>query len=453
LDKLVGIGGILGNYFSARELRTESWPDSFLRDCVFARFAPLWICVTCPPQRSAGLKIRPQQSQTNTNKLAFSKRGDALIGQEMFKVLDLANALEKKGTKVYHLELGNPRLKPPPGVIDETVRALTSGEAGYTSSSGLFELREAIAHRYNNKYGDFISEKNITISTANFLINQFLDLCCDRGDRVVFFTPAFPTYWAAAAHIGLDVVSIPLAEENRYELTLEDVEKAIRASPRAILVNSANNPTGAVYSKESLNRLYEACERNGIWLFSDDTYLDICFGSSAYSLAALGGEHLVVISSFSKVFSLPGYRTGYAISSPAVAEKLSLSVSTQVSCLPAFTQRGCVEGLNVIDDYTIKVRDRFEQATGLTVDIINQSGILTCSKPHSAFYVFVNIHRTDVDDMSFCQQLLDKYHTAVTPGRSFGEKYSNYVRVATCGELDYVREGVKRIVRLAQTLA
>ena len=142
------------------------------------------------------------------NELTFSRRGRALVGQKMFKIMDEARRIEEKGFRVYHLELGNPRLVPPPGCIDVTVASLERQEISYTYSAGYPPLRQAIAKLYTGRLGRTLTEASVTISPANLIISQFLDLVCDRGDRVVFFTPAFPTYWLAAAHIGLSVTGV-----------------------------------------------------------------------------------------------------------------------------------------------------------------------------------------------------------------------------------------------------
>ncbi|MEO7862591.1 MAG: aminotransferase class I/II-fold pyridoxal phosphate-dependent enzyme, partial [Nitrospirales bacterium] len=125
--------------------------------------------------------------------LPFSQRAECLLGQEMFKVLDRARKIEESGVHINHLELGNPRLAPPPDIIAMTIKALQSLNVGYTSSAGHPDLRLALAERYTKTAGRRVEIENVVVSTANLLISQFLDLTCDRGDRVVLFTPTFPS--------------------------------------------------------------------------------------------------------------------------------------------------------------------------------------------------------------------------------------------------------------------
>jgi aspartate/methionine/tyrosine aminotransferase len=384
--------------------------------------------------------------------LPFSFRGEHLVGQEMFKVMDRAQRLEREGHHIYHLELGNPRIAPPPEIVEATIAAIQAKQLGYTPMAGIPELRSALTFRYAGLTGRHLDVSHIVISPANLLISQFLDLTCNRGDRVVLFTPAFPSYWAATAHIGLDVVSVPLTPDNGFHLEEFHIEKAIAAHPKAIIVNSANNPTGAVYTRAMLELLVRRCEEERIWLLSDETYAELSFGWPFFTLASCEASQLVVMSSFSKLFSIPGYRTGYAIAHPAVAEKLALSTSTLVSCLPAFTQLGCLAGLSVVDQYVTRVKAHCDRVTNACATMVNRSGLLRCALPESGFYLFVDISNTGVDDTTFCTQLLEEWHTAVTPGRSFGPECASFIRIATCGQEHDVVEGVQRVVQLARIL-
>lgn len=383
---------------------------------------------------------------------AFSSRGERLIGQEMFRVMDRAQTLERQGRRIYHLELGNPRMAPPVEIIEATIQALRAKHLGYAPTAGVKELRIALAARYATLTGQALTDSHVVISPANLLIHQFLDITCDPGDRVVLFTPAFPSYWAAAAHLGLQVIPVPLPERDGFQLSRQAMETALAADPKAIIVNNANNPTGAVYAPAMLRDLAVRCEKAGVWLLSDETYADLTFDRAFLTLASPQAAHIVAISSFSKVFSIPGFRTGYAFAHETVAAKLALSNSTLYSCLPVFTQLGCLAGLTVLDDYVQDIRARAARIMATCHDRINRSGALRCHNPESGFYLFVDIAGTGLDDMTFCRRLLDEHQTAVTPGRSFGANYSSFIRLATCGLEDDVLEGVSRTIAFAGKL-
>ena len=396
-------------------------------------------------RRSTAVPIPPP-------KTAFSARGARLIGQEMFRVMDRAQALERQGQTIYHLELGNPRMTPPASIIEATIQALRSRHLGYTPMAGLRELRTGLAGRYASLTGEAVTEAHVVISPANLLIHQFLDITCDPDDRIVCFTPAFPSYLAAASHLGLHVTTVPLEEAGGFQLTRESIAAALASRPRAIILNNANNPTGALYAPAVVKELASRCEEMGIWLLSDETYADLTFDGRFTTLASAQSRHVVVMSSFSKVFSIPGFRTGYALAHEEVAAKLALSNSTLYSCLPAFTQLGCLAGLTVIDEYVSEIRARSSRLIGICADRVNRSGVLRCHAPEAGFYLFVDIARTKLDDMAFCRRLLDEQQTAVTPGRSFGSAYTSFIRLATCGQEEDVLEGISRTISFAQNL-
>ncbi len=383
---------------------------------------------------------------------AFSSRGERLIGQEMFRVLDRAQALERQGHRIYHLELGNPRIPPPVKILEAAINELQAKHVEYAPMAGLQELRTAVAERYASLIGKPIAPSQVVISPANMLIHQFLDITCNPGDRVVLFTPAFPSYWAAAAHLELEVMPVTLPSRDGFRLSRLSIDVALAAKPKAIIVNSANNPTGAVYEPAVLQELAARCGQAGIWLLSDETYADLTFDGSHVSLAAPQVGHVVAMSSFSKVLSIPGFRTGYALAHEAVVAKLALSNSTLYSCLPGFTQSGCIAGLSVLDAYAAEVRARNQRLIATCHDRLTQSGLLHGHHPEAGFYLFVDITGTGLDDMTFCRRLLEEQHTAVTPGRCFGEAYASHIRLAVCGLEEDVLEGVSRTIAFAQKL-
>lgn len=366
--------------------------------------------------------------------------------------MDRAQALERQGRYIYHLELGNPRMAPPPQIVEATMQALRARHLGYTPMAGLKELRAGVAARYASLTGQALTDAHVVISPANLLIHQFLDITCDPGDQVALFMPAFPSYWAAARHLGLQVTAVPLAEADGFQLTRGSVNAALACKPKAIILNNANNPTGAVYAPAVVRELAARCEETGTWLLSDETYADLTFDGTFTTLASAQARTVVAISSFSKVFSIPGFRTGYALAHEAVAAKLALSNSTLYSCLPGFTQLGCLAGLAVIEEYVADIRARSARLIETCADRVNRSGLLRCHAPASGFYLFVDITRANLDDVTFCRRLLDEHQTAVTPGRSFGPAYTSFIRLATCGQEDDVLEGVSRIIAFAQNL-
>ena len=388
--------------------------------------------------------------------IKFSKRGDALIGQEMFHLLDLSENLERKGKHVYHLELGDPKNYrgyknyPPGRVINRTIMSLLNCDVSYTSSSGLLPLRQKLAFYFSEKFAKEIKIENIVISTANLLIYQILDIACESRDTVALFTPAFPSYIASCKYINATIHKVPLSINDGFELTNKCIDKAFSVRPKVVFVNSGNNPTGAVYDKEALKYLLAQAIKHDCWIVSDETYGMLCYKKEYFSMINLDYEKLVVISSFSKVFNIPGYRIGYAIADPRVANKISLSSSTLYSCLPVFTQEGIIEGISILDKFAADQRKYYKKLSNECMAILNKSNCLSCIAPISAFYLFIDIRKLKTNDRLFCSRLLEEYRTVVTPGSSFG--YDGFIRASICGNIDDVKNGLRRIVSFAKLL-
>lgn len=383
--------------------------------------------------------------------MKFSRRGEALIGQEMFHLLDRAKKLESEGKPVYHLELGEPKRYPPGRIINRTITSLLSYNVGYSSSSGLLSLRQYLAAYFFDHFNNQIKTENIIISTANMLIYQILDIICEIKDKVALFTPAFPSYIASCKYIGATICQVPLSTNNGFQITKSSIDEAFSIKPKIIFVNSANNPSGAVYDEKLLKYLLEQAIKHDCWVLSDETYGMLSYDKKYFSLINWDYEKLIVISSFSKIFCVPGYRIGYAIADTRVIKKIALSSSTLYSCLPIFIQEGIIEGISIMDEFANDRKKYYKKLSNECLKILNKSDCLVCVKPESAFYLFIDIRKLEIDDKTFCSRLLEEYRTAVTPGTSFG--CEGFIRASICGDTKEVKKGLRQIVLFAEKLS
>ena len=382
--------------------------------------------------------------------MKFSRRGEALIGQEMFSLQDQARNIERDGKPVYHLELGEPKRYPPGRVINRTIISLLNSEVGYAPPSGLLSLREKLAGYCSENCQRHIKTENVVISPANMLIYQILDIICEATETVALFTPAFPTYIAVCGYVGITMHQVPLSMNNGFQITKKTIDKAFSANPKVVFVNSGNNPTGAVYDEGLLKYLLEQAVKRDCWVVSDETYSKLSYNKTYFSLLGFEYEKLVIISSFSKIFCVPGYRIGYAVADPRVVEKIALSSSTLYSCLPVFVQEGITEGVPIIDSFTDSRKKYYKALSNECLKIITRSDYLACVKPEAGFYLLIDIRKLKIDDRVFCSRLLDEFATAVTPGASFGR--AGFVRASICGETNDVKKGLRQVVLLAKSL-
>lgn len=367
----------------------------------------------------------------------------------MFKVLDRASELERNGKTIFHLELGSPKNYPPGRIINKTIQSLLETKVGYTSPAGLPDLRQRIASYISNTY-PFVTVKNVAISTANLLIFQLLDMLCDPGDRVALFLPAFPTYFAACNYTQMRIKSVVLDSNKGFILRKKDIDRAFESKPKLIFVNSANNPSGAVYDENVLEYLIDKAKRHRSWVISDETYASLAYKKEFFSMLNFSYERLAVISSFSKIYSVPGFRVGYAIAHESVIEKLSLSSSTLYSCLPIFTQEGLVQGVSIFDEFSDFMKKKYRITCRQCEQILKKAKRISFTVPDSAFYIFVNIGKLGLSDIQFSNRLLDTHGVAVTPGSSFG--CPEYIRIAFCGDTKELKIGLNKLVYFVNNL-
>jgi len=384
------------------------------------------------------------------NNLDFSNRGRSLVGQKMFSILEQANQYEKKGRVIKHLELGEPDQYAPGRIINKTIISLLEHKVGYAPSGGLSILREGVANYYSKTLKKNFLEENIAISPANMLIYQLLEICANSGDEVCIFTPGFPTYFAASKYINLKINEVKLDSSDGFQLKQSHIDKALSKNPKVILVNSGNNPTGAVYDKEVLEYLVDKASEKNIWIISDETYGMLSFNKKYFSLLELNYKKIAVISSFSKVFAVPGYRVGYVIADPKLIEKIVLSSSTIYSCLPIFVQEGILVGLDILDEFTKKRRLDYKNLSSECINILKKDSRISYTVPEAGFYLFIDIRKFDLDDLTFCSKLLEDYGTALTPGSSFG--MPGFVRACFCKDINIVKDGLEDLVTFSKTL-
>jgi aspartate/methionine/tyrosine aminotransferase len=382
----------------------------------------------------------------------YSNLSQRLVGQEMFHVLDRARKLEQEGKEVFHLELGDPFSPPDPAILEAVSQALKNNGWHYASPGGETVLKVQIKEFLRSHVSAEVLLDSITVAPANYLITNFLSITCGPGDTLLVVTPCFPSYLASAKMLGLEVFEHPTLAANGYDLDEGFIEKIQRLKPKAIIINSANNPTGAVYSKSILIKIINAAKSINAWILSDETYGLLTYDNDFKTLLNEDYAQLVVLSSFSKIFSVPGLRLGFQVSkSKTFTELSSKYLSTTISCIPPFIQQGCanfLENKDLIKDVLQSVRNQYALETQ---KLFKEISILSqwMKPPKSAFYLFVPLPE-GVDGKKFALNLINEFHVAVTPGISFGSDFNSFVRVATCGEDKKVIQGIRLLANAIQ---
>jgi aspartate/methionine/tyrosine aminotransferase len=360
-------------------------------------------------------------------------------------VLRAANERAATGADVLHLELGQPGTGAPEGVLKAAHRALDGHGLGYTDSFGLKDLRQRIARDYHDRAGIALDWQRVVVTTGSSgaFILAFL-AAFDVGDRVALAVPCYPAYRNILRAFGIEVVEIPCGPDSHFQPTPEHLRAA--GPVQGLIVASPSNPTGSMLTGAPWRALIEYCEVNAIRLVSDEIYHGITFAEPAET-ALLYSDTAVVVNSFSKYYSMTGWRLGWLVlpedlCRPVECLSQSLFISpptlSQIAALSAFD---CTVEL---DGYVRK----YAANRDLLLAELPHAGITQFAPADGAFYLYADIGHLTNDSSAFCQSLLAETGVALTPGIDFDPaRGTRTVRIAFAGPPGDIAEAAARIGR------
>jgi aspartate/methionine/tyrosine aminotransferase len=370
-------------------------------------------------------------------------------GQPMLKIMSRVQEMERAGRSVVHFELGEPDFDTPPHIVDRACMALREGKTHYTNSMGIYELREAIAGHVQETRGFRPSLDQVLVTpSANVIISYAVGCLLNPGEEMIVQDPCFPTYLGVANFFGVKVVPVSLKESNGLRLDPEDVRKAMTPRTRLILVNSPSNPTGAVLRPEEVEALYRVAEENDVYLLSDEIYGRMAYGDvRVVSPSTFDScrERVIVLDGFSKSYAMTGWRIGYVIAPPPVAEKMGLFHQLTSTCLPRFSQEAAIEALTGPQDAVSDMVKEYRERRDLFVAGLNALPGVRCVEPGGAFYTFPNIEGTGMDDLAFSEMMLEEAGVSMVPGSFFGDAGKGFVRLCYATSRENIEEALRRM--------
>ena len=377
-------------------------------------------------------------------------------GQPMFKYLDRARRLEGEGRSMIHMEIGDPDFDTPPNITMAAVKALTAGKTHYTSSWGDLEFRETIRLATFNSRG-FMPDLNqvLVVPGANVGIYYAVFTLCDPGEEVLVPDPGFATYYSSIKMCGANAVRVPLKEEHGFRMQAQDVRERITNRTRLLILNSPNNPTGAVMTRQELKDIYDLCVEKDIYLYSDEIYSRMIYDDYDFSSPAQYDQcksHVILSNGFSKAFAMTGWRLGALIGPPEVMERMSALLQTTSSCVSSFIQCAGIEAIRGPQDAVYKMMAAYKKRRDVLVAGLNEVKGFTCQMPGGAFYVFPNITGTGLTDVEVCEQLMEKTGVVTVPGSCFGEHGAGHIRLCYATDLHSIESAIKRIKQWADKL-
>lgn len=361
------------------------------------------------------------------------------------RMFELSNQYED----VIKLTLGEPDFHTPANIKEVAKHYIDKNDTHYVSNAGLIELREAIAESYSQRYKFDISPDQVMIAFgAMEAIYLALVSTINPGDEILVSDPGYPNYIGQIEMLGGKVVPVPVYEENDFKLKAEDVEKKITPNTKGIILNSPSNPLGTVLTKEDIKELSKVIKEHNLLVISDEVYDQIIYGDENYfSISQIEDirENVLLINSFSKSYSMTGWRIGFVIGDKNIISAMPIIQEGLAACVPGFIQRAAIEAIKGPQDHLKKMVESYEKRRDIIIDGLNNIPGFSCKKAGGAFYAFVNIKAFNKPSEDFAIELLREAKVALTPGSAFGENGEGYLRVSYASSEENLKEAVKRI--------
>ncbi len=404
---------------------------------------------------------------------SFSQFALSVGVESAFSVLAVAKRLIAAGKDVIELEIGDSPFSTPPKAIEAGIQAIRDGHSRYGPSLGIMEFRKAAAEYVNGEYGLSVTADHVVAGPGAKNFEQlFCEAFLNPGDGVLVFSPHFPTYPPNIFRRNARVVLSELKASNDFRPNLKDVRTFLTTdpSPRAIFLSSPHNPTGGVATLEDLTGLADLIRGKDVAVFSDEPYDRMVWRGRHHSLLELPGmlEQAVAAYTFSKSFSMSGWRLGFAVSSPEVIEVLGKLTNSAISCVPPFTQMAGVVAMREERSYRDAKMQEFRKKVELLVAGMNQIDGVSCLMPGGTFYVFPSVavvcNRLGITSHGLAMFLLegadDTRGVACLGGECFGDAGRGFLRLS-CAQPDeriaeafaFMDQAFKRKDRLKAYLA
>lgn len=379
----------------------------------------------------------------------------------MIQTSNIANGIQTSFTRqlfnmakeyddVIDFTLGDPDVQTHAAIKAAACRAIEQGKTRYSQNAGLLELRQTIAKYYNRKEQLAYRPEDEIIVTVGAMEGLYLCLLAmlNPDDEVIIPAPYYVNYtqMVAMCHAKPVIVDNPDVTDLTYRL--EDIERAITPRTRAIMINTPSNPTGRVLSQEMLAGIAEIAMKHDLVMIADEVYKCLIYDKQPWkSIAHIEGmrERTILVNSLSKEFCMTGYRIGYVLGPSEIITAMTKLQENVAACAPLPSQYAAIEALGSTEDYSKDMVRIFTERKECIVDGISAIEGLTCREPDATFYLMVDISSTGMNSVDFAIALLEAQHVAIVPGITYGKCCDHYVRIAFTRELDYIREGVKRI--------
>jgi aspartate aminotransferase len=401
---------------------------------------------------------------SGVRKMVLSKKAEQISPSLTLDITAKAKKMRAEGIDVIGFGAGEPDFNTPKNIQDAAIKAIEQGMTRYTAASGIIELKQAIVEKLKKENNVTYIPSQIIVSTgAKQCLANVFQAILNPGDEVLIGVPYWVSYPELVKLADGEPIFVETKEINKFKLTIESLNSALTSKTKAIILNSPNNPTGTVYSKEELIKIAEFAKVNNLIIISDEIYEKLLYGSTSHiSIASLSEDaydRTIVINGVSKAYAMTGWRIGYAAASKEIVALMTNIQSHTTSNPNSIAQYASVEALNGQQDDMHKMVEQFKLRRDYMVERVNSIKNLSCIKPEGAFYVMVNI--SDVlnksidgtvikDSLIFSELLLNIEKVAVIPGIAFG--VDNFIRLSYATSMENIKNGLDRIARFAESI-
>lgn len=367
------------------------------------------------------------------------------------KFFDLVNEMKD----VISLGVGEPDFETPWHIRDEGIYTLEKGKTFYTSNIGLKDLRVAICNYLNRTQGIFYNpDKEIIVTTGGSeAIDLVLRAMINPNDEIIIPEPSYVSYVPCTILAGGNPVIIDLNEDNGFRLTASQLEDAITAKTKALIISFPNNPTGSIMEKSDLEAISEVIRKHDIYVISDEIYSALTYSGKHVSIAGIDGmkERTILINGFSKAYAMTGWRLGYACGNAEIIREMNKIHQYAIMCAPTISQYAAAEALNNGDDDIVSMRNSYNQRRRFLMSAFKEMS-LKCFEPFGAFYVFPCIKEFGMTSEEFAAKLLEEEKVAAIPGNAFGESGEGYLRISYAYSIDKLKIAAERLKRFVTKL-
>jgi aspartate aminotransferase len=386
----------------------------------------------------------------------ISQRAASLSPSLTLAIDSKAKQLKAEGQDVVGFGAGEPDFDTPQHIKDAAAKALADGFTKYTPSSGIPELRQAIADKFKRDNGLSYKPSQIIVSCGgkHSCYNVILATCAE-GDEVIIPSPYWLSYPEMVKLAGAKPVVLATSDKTEFKVTADQLRSAITPRTRLFILNSPSNPTGSLYTREEIKALGDICVEKGVLIMSDEIYEKLVYdGAEHVSVASFSQrhyEHTIVVHGFAKAYSMTGWRLGYLAAPEPIAKAIDAIQSHSTSNPCSFAQRGAVAALNGPQDHLKSWLAEYAKRRSYAHQRLNNVPGISCVNAKGAFYLFPNISRLGLKSADFCARLLEQEKVAAVPGIAFGA--DDYLRISYATSLANIEKGLDRIERFAKGLA